>query len=444
MNESVAGPAAETRGAGPLPADREHAGPVRSSATGDGVRVRTMAREPELMIEVAAYGPSASATFSAELFDGPRFETQQRELRWEDRERVTVTVRPSQTLADVIDLAADSFGVSVPFGGPRGTVRVSDRIAGVALDQRGSPDAFRPYFVGIDVDGLLRWGRPDQITMAELLRAIERRLETGDARRVYFWPMVPQGGEIVIGYWPSFTQLLKLLWKLAEDMGVVYTAAQAFTSLRERLRRSQGATEKVAGTMLSRNGGPAQLLRLLRDQRLSTDDAAALLGIDRETTTALLAGWGLDRDGRGDWSVSTAPDGLFAWHLAGLMVDCARLQSPSLDAFERVAAESLKGFAADHTRVPTTSDLRERLFASATPGPPGGDPQDGTDDDSPARRVRYKLVSITPSSDLDAIEARLNELGAAGYAIAHLVETQATSRHQAQQQLLILTLDKWD
>src|SRR4051812_20955038 len=106
-----------------------------------------------MRVTVAALGSTADNVRQGEPdFTGQGWEDQGPDLRWEQRKRVELEVDESETLASVIDRAAEEFGIGRPSAPGEPKQRVSSVIDGVAFyhpdddKQGGSPGPFLRLF----------------------------------------------------------------------------------------------------------------------------------------------------------------------------------------------------------------------------------------------------------------------------------------------------------
>ena len=221
-----------------------------------------------ISVTVAAYGPSAAEIFDPTLFDGPRLIDHGPEVPWDAREKVTVAVEPSESLASVIDRGAAEFGLSRPRRGVRMSrdATVSDVISGVAFYKEAddlryaAPYPWLSLFPCVDERGQLFWNWIGEARYADLVRAYEQDLLPGDPRRVYLWPMVPQGGEVLFGSWPDLLDTLRVFLEVAGALSAVYGTAQFFGAVKRRL----AGAEKIAVEGFDcHNAGPNQIDELL-------------------------------------------------------------------------------------------------------------------------------------------------------------------------------------
>lgn len=227
-------------------------------------------------------------------------------MPYADRAKVSFDVTESDTLGDVIDQAAEQFGVT-PASGPGVPVarRVSEAIDCVSFyrpsDERGGgsydverwsrairlvDDHGRPSWV-------LRWS---EIRMAELLASAESGLVDGDPLRPYLWPVIPQG--------ESLAQLADALWIVWMWWGQALTARETLRLAREGLRRVRGGqqvahADPAAWAKAFRR--PDELVPFLHEQPRTTAEVMRETGFSEDGAKGALWGMGFTLRDDGRW-----------------------------------------------------------------------------------------------------------------------------------------------
>ena len=193
-----------------------------------------------MRVRVAAVGPAAQVGLVPGIFEGPGFEDQGYELPFEARKYVDLDAADDDTLASVIDRAAAEFGLRLPAKGIRTGQTISSMIDGVALYKpeddfpTTSPGPWQRYLVAVDGDGHVYFGTPDAVNLADLQRAYSHGLQ-GDPARIYFYPTVPQGGEIATGLWSAVLDGWHALFPVIEGVGATYGSCRRCKVSGERL-----------------------------------------------------------------------------------------------------------------------------------------------------------------------------------------------------------------
>ena len=213
-----------------------------------------------MKVTVAGYGPLAAEVFGPEFFEGPSFLDQGPGVPWDARPKVEIDLAEGATLAEVIDEAADRFGLVTVRGEVRTGAqrRVSEVLAGIAFYNAsddvigGQPTAWLSAFPWIDEAGELFWRWPTEATSARFAPRFDEGLLPGDPRRVYLWPMVPQGGEVDFGSWAHFLETLRLFKEVAEVLAV----SAGNYEFGSTSRTSLGAYEASRAFLLMRFGSP--------------------------------------------------------------------------------------------------------------------------------------------------------------------------------------------
>lgn len=285
---------------------------------------------------VAAYGPSAAEIFGPTFFEGPRFFNEGEGVPWDARRKVTLTVAPTETLAVVIDRAAEEFGLSVARPGIRWhpDQPVSETIAGVAFYKPGddlpyaSPHPWMSIFPAVDEDGELYWKWISEAKLGDLLRAYERGLLPGDPQRIYLWPIVPQGGEVAFGTWPYLIDALAVF----KDVAAVLAEAAGVVSFFEYLtawRRRQDTASKVPTEALEdHNAGPVQVKEVVIPGRITLAQLQQFFGLEEEEAVALVALVGFDISEDGGVVLTDDPDAHFQQRLLRTLLDASTSDFP--------------------------------------------------------------------------------------------------------------------
>jgi hypothetical protein len=151
-------------------------GPEQDAVTGRDER--------SFEIVVGALGPADG------VFEGNQFTDQGPELPWDRREKVKLTVSASAPLGEIIDQAAERFGVRIDFE-PLSLLVPTIRFASadkeyayLRLAENGKPGWF------------LRW---QNVELGELIASSEAGLFDADPLKPLFVPLTVQGAIMDIG-----------------------------------------------------------------------------------------------------------------------------------------------------------------------------------------------------------------------------------------------------
>ena len=373
---------------------------------------------------VAAYGPSAAETFGPSFFTGPRFLNQGSGVPWASREKVTIDVKPSETLASVIDRAAEMFGVSVPRQGVRSgpDAKVSEVVAGVAFykeadDRRYSaPYEWLSVFPCVDDRGELFWRWINEAQYADLLRAFEHDLLPGDPRRVYLWPMVPQGGEVGFGLWPDFLSTLQVFRQVAEGLTLSAGVAQFFEYVGALKGRLGGAGTVPTEVLDNHNAGPNQVSELLRPGgQVTLAELQQFFGLDEGEAFALVSLFGMDVSSDGLVVFTDQPDSRFLSRLLDHAVQSSmgavRPDAQMLADFARARLEALA--AGEDESILKWGE--EWHAASMVENP--RDQSEFQDAERGGRPLAFRVIALPTDDGLDPVrlERELNEVAAEGF-----------------------------
>jgi hypothetical protein len=124
----------------------------------------------ETKVEVAVLGPSFGAIYQVDVpgFVSPPFLDQGPDVPWESRLKVVVPIDAGTTLAEVVDNAAQHFGIS-SFS-EDGPLSVAETINGIGFwkpadDQSGAHPDMPLLHLGVNENGVAVWGDASEIRM---------------------------------------------------------------------------------------------------------------------------------------------------------------------------------------------------------------------------------------------------------------------------------------
>lgn len=158
---------------------------------------------------MALMGPPFWGT--PDMWVGTNYDDQDENVPWGERAKRVIGASPDETLAQVIDRAAEAFriapGTELTGNGP---LTMSQAIGGIAFyveaDERrytqGAPGLW-PAELLVVVTGTQAARRPWQtVTVADLLKSAEAGLVSGDPR-IYLYPGFPQGDPALFVEWAA-------------------------------------------------------------------------------------------------------------------------------------------------------------------------------------------------------------------------------------------------
>ncbi len=177
-------------------------------------------------------------------------------MPWASRMKVTVAADDETTLAEVIDQAAPSFGISARADGQ--PTSVAGTINGVGFwrpgDDENGANHDRPLVdVGVDENGAVVWRGVSEIRMGDLRRAAHAGLLEGDPNRVYLAPLLPQGDlDLIASSWKLFWDLTDHSLDALGHILDVYGAYHLLKDARGRLGKLGNGLRAAAGRLTSR------------------------------------------------------------------------------------------------------------------------------------------------------------------------------------------------
>jgi hypothetical protein len=378
-----------------------------------------------MRVTVAGYGPSAAEVFGPNYFQGPSFFDLGPGVPWEARPKVEVDVTEGETLADVIDQAAEAFGLVTVRGEVRtgAARRVSEVVAGIAFHNEsddaigGQPTAWLSAFPWIDKDGELFWKWPTEASYDGLVRAFDEGLLTGDPRRVYLWPIVPQGGEVDFGSWPHFLETLRLFKDVAEVLAVSAGTYEFGKYLTDFVSRIRGESKVRADELDRHDVGPFQMREVLRPQ-VNLSQLQRFFGFDKDETTALVSLFGFDVDETGVIVFAEGPDGRFQRKLLRhALVGSVGGIEPDNEALRKFAEARLDALAAGKDE-PAMLWGQEWHAATTPEAVEGFGVQEDPDTESNIQ-TEYRIITFPTNDGIDSaeLEAQLNRVAAEGFQI---------------------------
>lgn len=236
---------------------------------------------------------------------------------WIQRRTTQVTADTSDTLAVVLERAAEQLDVQPP--ADHHTKRYSGRSARIAFwrpehDERGiTADRSAMHELNvIDHEGRLRFGVYDlrTITVEQVLRSAQAGVIDGDPLRPYLVVEVGYGDAPPID-WPTFKAALDVAYDVVQVVASVGGAAAvlklSLDSLKRRIKRGQESLDLNWTEWSQRSQRPDQFASLLRLRPWTREQLAALLGCREQDADGILWAFGFEADEDGRWRPSPDP-----------------------------------------------------------------------------------------------------------------------------------------
>ena len=228
------------------------------------------------------------------------------EMPYAQRRKVRLEVEPDESLAAVLERAAELLGLRPDPEMEGGFDPRSNRIAFYKPEDE---DGFAPRWVPrvvahelvlVDRDGRAIFGVYDHraVRFSDLVRASEAGTLDGDPLRPYL--MLDFGwGDVPPVDWTTVQQALKVVWEVLQAVGVVggvvTTVVGAKRWLAERVGRADQALAAHPEWM-QKGYRPDQFRRLLVSPDMTTDQLAQLLGCTEEEAEAVFWAMGFALD----------------------------------------------------------------------------------------------------------------------------------------------------
>jgi hypothetical protein len=279
---------------------------------------------PMVEIEVAEYGPSATAMFGYEYFSGPLLEDHGDELSWSDRVRTTVRVSPDASVAHVIDAAAEEFGIGLGSYITGRNKTVSSVIGGVAFyksaddDPQVGPGPWLDTIRTVDSNGRLHWQSIAEARIGDLVRAFEKGVLGGDPRRIYLWPIVPQGDAgLLFDTWKILSEGFKYAKIVADDIAPFYLASDVLRRISKRLK---AGTELDAKSLDDMKVSPWRIENVFVIRPLTTDEMQRFFGVTEEGAISIAEALGFEMNESGVWKRGVDRDARFVNRLGDFFI----------------------------------------------------------------------------------------------------------------------------
>lgn len=255
-------------------------------------------------VTVAIVGPTFGYP-EFPVFSGPGFEDQGWGVRYADRLKAEVLVAPETLLEDVMNNAAESFGI----GSLDQSISVGTQMAHVGFFQDGEEnglpaDYCKAWPTTLRItrsDGTPSWSCPwQQVRMDELEAASAAGLFEGDPHRLYLRPVIPQGDLA------SLADSLWTVWNYWDEALTIYGTYEIAKRIRARIKAGREAFEGDYAGMHEALARPQDVLPFLLSEARTTRQVAARVGMNEEWTAGMLQGMGFvcAPDGRWQWQKS--------------------------------------------------------------------------------------------------------------------------------------------
>jgi hypothetical protein len=253
-----------------------------------------------ITVEVAVVGdpdePIRQGVLDQSFFDLP----------YGERRRVRLQAEETDSLANVMERAAEAMGIrSGPWPGRPIDAR-SNRVAfympedEAGIAPRGMARVFAYELILVDRDGRAIFGVHDHrtVSMADLIRAGEAGTLEGDPLRPYL--MLDFGwGDAPPPDWTAVQQGLDVAWQVLEALGVVggavAAAAKTKNWLAERIYRARNTLASHSEWM-QKGYRPDQFEALLATRKWTAPELAPLLGCPEGEAEAVLWAMGFAYD----------------------------------------------------------------------------------------------------------------------------------------------------
>jgi hypothetical protein len=261
-----------------------------------------------LTVEVALIGnpdePMAPDVLDNRFFDMPYAD--RRKVRWE--------VAPDESLAAVLERAAELMGLVPASFMSRGFDARSNRVAfykpedEAGFAPRGVPRLVANELVLVDQDGRAIFGVYEHraVRMIDLVRAAEAGTLDGDPLRPYL--IIDFGwGDPPPADWATVYEALKVAWEVVKAVGAVGGAVATVAGAKRILAERLGQANKELGNhpeWMQKGYRPDQFARLLVTRDRTADQVAPLLGCTEDEAEAVLwaMGFALNPE-NGRWEV---------------------------------------------------------------------------------------------------------------------------------------------
>ena len=205
----------------------------------------------------------------------------------------------------------------------------------------------------LDENGHVRWTFDwlDE-PVREYLKAGEAGILDGDPRRPYLL-LQPGIGNGILVDWPTFIELWRLWWDIADKAAIV----GGLLALREYLRRKPTVADDAPGVTEShyadweRNGArPDNFAAFLGQRPWHLEDLADAIGSTPAEAEALLIGFGHERNSAGLWVPGTSEPAKLLRGQAEFIIHAG--MTTRRDAVEQVLRERLEGLERDGSTPP--------------------------------------------------------------------------------------------
>ncbi len=246
------------------------------------------------------------------------FETMTPEEEWarpyQQRRKAHLAVEPDQTLAEVLEAAADQMGLRPPaehynssFVGTYSKVAFYRPDDEHGFAERHIPRYLMSQVTLVDDRGRAVFGVNNLrgVLYRDLLRAAKAGVLDGDPLRPYL--MIEVGyGDMPPPDWGLALEGLRAIretFGVAGDIGGTLALAKlTFDAVRHRLKRGQEALESNAEWRL-RGYSPYQFRALILSRDWGVDELAPVLGCTADDARAILWVLGFAEDGEGRWTL---------------------------------------------------------------------------------------------------------------------------------------------
>jgi hypothetical protein len=318
------------------------------------------------------------------------------ERDWDERRKVTVSVESRNSLALIVDRAAERLALPpAPYGQE---YRHSVDVTTALHDWR----RFAPLIV-VDDDDRALWSAWDYrlIPYAQFVRAVEAGAMPGDAGKLFLVLRYP-GGDGVGLSWPDLIESIETAWEVGRiiaEAGGIYAAYRIVHDLvQARLRRGEELLQEHAHRWDQRDASPASFRAFLGERAWDSRTLARLLGCSDDDAKGVLELFGYAR---------SEADGL--WHPA--YDDAARIMTVILDEASAYAHEDRGPGGKREYRRRAEHFLRT---GEVLPHPWDQDYYDDFDDDLGDLERRERLRKRAVAAAIAAVG------GAVGFALGRL------------------------
>lgn len=214
---------------------------------------------------------------------------------WEERRRVTIAVEDDESLASILDRAAQELDVfenddwNLGYGTGR-FVALRDDASPVPLTHR-----LVRFVTLVDDDGRAIWGVTDfeDVSYGQIRAAAEAGALVGDPTKIYFHvSLVPAGGWVP-WEWELLVQAWEVAWKTVVMLVAANETHELYRKIRDRLA-GRDVVARNACEWLERNGMAEYMEGMLRGDPWSARDLAGLLGCTATEAEAVLSLYGYE------------------------------------------------------------------------------------------------------------------------------------------------------